>query len=203
MAYLKDWPDFAKFSLLFFVGTIILNIFARPLTELLTPFCTGPIWFGAMIGACLFVFVSLPYIPFSWKRYRQKSFLPLLFNAVIPVMLFYVRFDELWWEFRFWLNRDEYQEVVQLVEEGSLVSTEGVVELPAEYHHLTVGDAILVDRNNGVTRIYFYVYKGGRAFNPVGYVYRSDGQPCQYSDFGYAWARAEPRRPNWSFCLRR
>ncbi len=90
-----------------------------------------------------------------------------------------------------------------MVEEGRIKPNDiGLAKLPPEYRHISRGGAIMVERDDGVTSVFFFTFRGVLD-NFSGYMYRSNDTPPPQYLMGGDWVQIERKQPYWFFCASR
>jgi hypothetical protein len=139
--------------------------------------------FSDVIAAIFFMFFMLSYIVIiylilsdsifilkKWKEYHSRTLIPfLLLAAGISVSFSVSGFSYLYIEYRFEKYLPQYEEVVQLMQDG-LIETDKRIILPNKYKHLAYLAGGYKDSENVFT-VEFWV--GG--INRMLYIYRSNG----------------------------
>lgn len=153
------------------------------------------------LGLLLLIIISFIALSFRIRKNRKWASFPLLINIGTLLIIIFVPFTSMWLNWQFNSNWQEYNEVVQLIEDGEIKPDEnGAIRLPPKYRHLSKGGGwIEVEKKDGVTRIFFYTFVGVLD-NFSGFMYSSDNSPPKRGDLGGDWKQIEQQRPNWFFC---
>ncbi len=196
-------PIMAIISVMFGIDFIVLLAFQWILVDYLTPFCMVPLLIVMSVILLILIGGSLIYLPLQFKKNRWRATLPLVINLIVFLIVWFVPFTDIWLDFQFKSNWEEYTKVVHLIEEGEIQVPQdgyGLVLLPKEYRHLSRGGGeVIVDTRGGVTRVFFFTFRG-ILDNFSGFMYRSDDTPPSPYDFGGDWKQIIKLRPHWYFC---
>ena len=194
-------PSFGTVSILFGVVLIAITAMQWTLIESFTPFCFGPILLAMWAFLGLLILASIVYVPIEFAEDPAKAFIPLAINIAVLLIIWFVPFTSIHLDSEFSSNWNDYNEVVKSVEEGEISpDDQGHVLLPQEYRHLSKGGGeIMIDTSDGVTRVFFFTFRGVLD-NYSGVMYRSDDKPPQSGDFGEDWEQVVQKRPHWFFC---
>ena len=192
---------FTMFCIGFGFFLIVFTFFQWDLIDYLTSFFLPLLLLLLWAVLAIITLGSMIYIPFQFKKIRWKSIFPLFVNSIIIFVLYFVPFNSLWLDFRFWTNKSDFEHIIKMYESGELQkpTESGRIELPLKYKYLSKGGGdIFVDNSNGITSMFFYTYRG--IGNSSGFIYRSnDLPPTQYllNRNCYQLERIEPK---WFFC---
>jgi hypothetical protein len=101
----------------------------------------------------------------------------------------------------FKMNKSEREEVIKMVENGSLkpnVSHDSLlIHLPKEYEHLSKGGGeIIVEKTGGSYTIFFFTYRG-ILDNFSGFVYSPNDKRPSKNDFGGDFKEIKRYCENW------
>ncbi len=192
---------FTIISLCFSVSIIGITALSWSLVDYLNPFCMGALLLLSWVSLIIMIVASIIYLLFRIKKNITRAITPFIINVTTLLIICFVPFTEIWLELEFRLKWNDYNDVVKLVEEGQIEADKwGIALLPLEYRHTSRGGGeIIIDKRDGVTRIFFFTYRG-ILDNFSGYMYRSDDNPPQEFDFGGDWSQVEKKRPHWFFC---
>jgi hypothetical protein len=186
-----------------FFGFCIITFTALQwiLIDILTPFCIGPVILISFLCLILMLLASVIYIPFRIKKHLVEAFAPLVINVATCAIIWFVPFNNIWLDIVFSANWQGYNEVVQMVERGEIGLVTGkAVQLPQKYQYLSTGGGdIIIEKQDGVTSILFFTYRGVLD-NYSGYVYRSDNSPPPEDDLLGPWKQVMQKKPHWFFC---
>lgn len=184
-------------SVLFGIVVIEATALQWEFEESLTPFCMGPVLLLLHGVLLILVLTSAIHLLIQVGRNWKLAVLPLAINLSVVAILWFVPFTSLWLAREFRMNWEGYNEVVALVEAGEIQPySYDLAPLPSEYCRLSRGCEILIDRSDGVTRVFFYTFRGVLD-NFSGYMYRSDDSPPEPSSFGGDWHEINQVRPHW------
>jgi hypothetical protein len=95
-------------------------------------------------------------------------------------------------------KKDEREEIIKMVESGTLNSSTGLTKLPYKYKNLSDGGEIVIERNENEILILFFTYRG-MLDNFSGYVYSSNDQKPIQNDFDGDIKQVEKMEKNWYF----
>lgn len=182
-------------------GVVIIAITALEwiLVEILTPFMMAPLQLLSWAVLGLLILVSMIYFAARCRKNLRRSSLPLLINTVVVLILWFVPFTDIWLNLEFNVNKNKYDQVVQMVERGDLHSVAYVTQLPPAYRSISRGGDVIIDRSDGVTSVFFFTFRGVLD-NFSGYMYRSnDALPPENFMLG-DWVQIKRKRPYWFFC---
>ncbi len=195
----KKRPSFAAVSLCFGVAFVAVHALQWPLTDLLTPFCVGPLLLAVKAALALLIVGAIVYWLIGLDDPIWNA-VPLAINIGALLIVLLVPFTAIWLDAEFRAHRDEYHQVVELVEAGAIQpESHYLASLPPEYRHLSRGGGeIMIDTRDGVTRVFFFTF-AGVLDNFSGFIYRSDDNPPQAGDFGADWQQVEQKRAHWYF----
>ena len=174
------------------------------LVDFLTPFLMAPIMLFLWAGLAGLTFASIVYLVAQFRKNVRRAVLPLLINGVTFLILWWVPFTTIWLDLEFRLNYQAYNEVVRMVEDGRIKPNDiGLAKLPPEYRHISRGGGeIKIERDDGVTSVFFYTFRGVLD-NFSGYMYRSNDTPPPQDFMGGDWVQIERMQPYWFFCASR
>ena len=116
-----------------------------------------------------------------------------MINLAVLLVIVFVPYTEI----KFFLNQDEYNDVIQLINDKQIQPGDtGFALLPKHYTHLSrCGGEVMIDQKDNVTRVLFFTYRS--AWDDFrGYVYRSDDNLPQDNDF----ADRPNRLRSWKYC---
>lgn len=148
----------------------------------------------------LIALIFSSFLLLAASRNRRLAAMPLIINLGTLLIVQTVPFDGLWQEMSFRWRWRTYQEIAAKIEAGEVAVEDGLVTLPPQYRHVTADGRILIDRHDGITRIFFFT-EWASSQRYAGYFYRSDGKPPQPDDFGGQWHYITRKRPYWYFCI--
>lgn len=185
-------------------GLVVIAVTALQwvLVEILTPFMMTPLQLLLWAVLGLLMLVSIIYFVARRRKNPRQARLPLLINAVVILILWFVPFTDIWLDLEFRMNKAAYQQVVRMVESGELPSATYTMQLPSAYSSISRGGDTIVDRSDGVTSIFFFTCRGVLD-NFSGYMYRSnDTPPSEWLMLG-DWVQIKRKQPYWFFCASR
>ncbi len=185
-----------------FYGVIIIMFTAVQwiIIDFLGPFLVGPLLLCLWSGFLILLPGSIIYFIFQFNKNIKKACLPLLINVFTILILVFVPFTAIWLNIEFRLNKNAYDEVIKMVENGELQPNSiGLTRLPPEYRRISRGGDIVVDKQDHVTSVFFYTYRGVLD-NFSGYMYRSDNSFPPPDFMGGDWVQVERKQPKWFFC---
>jgi hypothetical protein len=192
----------AMVSIWFGVSLIAVAFFQWKLEEYLTPFLLNPLFLCLLAALGLLVVASIIYLLLNLKNPKQ-AVQPLLINVATGLVFFFVPFTDIWLALEFRSNLKDYNEVVDLVEEGHLQPNDiGLARLPQKYHGLSQGDDIIIDTSDGTLSVFFFTFRG-ILDNYSGFMYRSDDTPPGNGIAWGDWFQVERKRAQWYFCASR
>ena len=150
------------------------------------------------------LFLGLAPLVWAWCRKVPAYWLvafPLCISMLFTLILIFVPFTSIWLDWQFKYHFAEYAAVIEQVEAGQIQpNARGLAVLPETLRHLSRGGGeIWIDRDHGVTRVFFFTFRGVLD-NCSGIMYRSDGARPDRHDFWGDWKQIEALRPNWYFC---
>ena len=199
--YAHEFPPLGMVSIWFGVILIGITAVAHFFTASPTQLWANPIMTGLQLALVALIMGSLLYLVLQASCGLKLAAVPLIINVGTLLIVRFVPFDGLWQEMRFQWHWADYNNVVQLVENGSLQPDEqGYALLPHRYRSLVRdGDAVRINTDDDVTRIFFYTKRQSpQSFS--GYLYRSDNNPPQPGDFDGRWRYVAQKRPHWFYC---
>jgi hypothetical protein len=209
MAVENTSPKFKSVSVLAVVcicfGFLIIATTALQwvLVEFLTPFLMAPMMLFLWTGFAGLTLATMVYLVAQFKKNLMRAVLPLLINGVTFLILWRVPFTTIWLDLEFRLNYQAYDEIVKMVEDGRIQPNDiGLARLPSGYRHISRGGDIQVERNDGVTSVFFYTFRGVLD-NFSGYMYRSNDTPPPQHFMAGDWVQIERKQPHWFFCASR
>jgi hypothetical protein len=99
-------------------GLVIIAVTALQwvLVEILTPFIMTPLQLLLWAVLGLLMLVSIIYFVARRRKNPRQARLPLLINAVVILILWFVPFTDIWLDLEFRMNKAAYQQVVRMVE---------------------------------------------------------------------------------------
>lgn len=190
-------------SISIFLAVVLIAMTALQwvLIDYFTPFCIGPLLLAMWGMVAALILVSIICLPSRIRGSWKQAILPLVINIGTLAIVHFVPFTSIWLELEFRVNWSDYNEVVKLVEDGEIQPNErGLVLLPPEYRHLSKGGGeVIIDTSGGVTRVFFFTFRGVLD-NFSGYMYRSDDNPPRREGFWGDWKQIVQKRPHWFFC---
>lgn len=187
-------------SIIYGAFAIVFTALQWFLVRFLTPFLIGPallcLWGLLAILMILTIVCGL----FEVRKNPKRAIFPLLINMITFLILWFVPFTSIWLDFEFRLNKSKYDDIALMVENGQIHPGDiGYAQLPPEYEHISRGGQIIIKKENGVTSVFFFTFRGVLdSFS--GYMYRSDDTPPpEYFMYG-DWFQIERNQPQWFFC---
>ncbi|WP_420628260.1 hypothetical protein [Candidatus Leptofilum sp.] len=189
----------AIICLLYGAVSIILTALQWFLVRFLTPFLMAPALLCSWGLFAILMLITIVYFFREVRKTPKKASLPLLINIVTFLILWFVPFTSLWLEFEFKLNKSQYDEIVLMVENEQIQPGEiGLAQLPPGYENVSRGGQIIIQKENGVTSVFFFTFRGVLdSFS--GYMYRSDDTPPPKNFIG-DWFQIERKESHWFFC---
>jgi hypothetical protein len=110
----------------------------------------------------------------KWKDYKSQTLIPMgILAAGIVFSIFINGFCHWYIEYRFEKYLPQYEQVVQLIHEGSIETNEGII-LPKKYSHLAYLTRAYKDSQDILT-VEFWVGGAGPPPKHFLYIYRSNG----------------------------
>jgi hypothetical protein len=189
-------------SNIFGIILIATTFWQWDLVDYVTPFLVGPLLLCLLGGLLTPIIASVIHLIVNLKQRLSRAFQPLLVNLITLLLILFVPLTEIWLDLEFRLNWSGYNEVVQMVIEGTLEPDDiGLVRLPAEYRHLSKGGGdIIVDSSDGTLSVFFFTFRG-ILDNYSGFMYRSNDTPPTGEYTIGDWRQVIRKRPHWYFCV--
>jgi hypothetical protein len=199
--YRPDFPSLGLFSTWF--GAILIGLTAiLQLGQSRSSIWAEPVREGLQFLLVALLLASLFYLPIRTDRGVKWAALPLAINLGTLIIVQLVPFADLGEAWRFRSRISQYQDVVQMIESGTLLpGASGVATLPEAYRHLSADNGrIWVETDGTVTAVFFFT-KQISPGNFSGYLYRSDNNPPQQGDFLGRWRYVLQQQAHWYFCI--
>jgi hypothetical protein len=199
--YRPDFPSLGLFSTWF--GVVLIGLTAvLQLGQSPSRIWAEPVVDGLQFLLVALLLASIFYLPFRTGRGVKWAALPLVINIGTLIIVQLVPFADLGEAWRFRWRSSQYQDVVQMIEAGTLLSDEsGVVTLPEAYRHLSADNGrIRVETDGAVTAVFFFTEQTAPG-NFSGYLYRSDHNSPQRGDFLGSWRYVAQQQAHWYFCI--
>ncbi|WP_239696684.1 hypothetical protein [Paenibacillus oryzisoli] len=119
---------------------------------------------------------------------------------MISILLyFFFPFTQLMINLDFAVNREERQEVLQLIESEKISPNvsynNSIIHLPEKYQHLSKGGGDILIEDNG-QEVFFFTFRG-ILDNFSGFIYSSYDQEPQNEDFGGDYKEVKRIDKNW------
>ena len=186
-------------SIVFGILLIGANAYQWSLVQVLTPFCLGPLLLLLFLGQLFLLLVSAIRLVFRFRNLKD-NLLPIGVNCSILLIVIFVPFTEIWLEAKFRSNWNGFNEVVTLVEDGTIKPNEyRIAMLPEQYQYLSIEGRILIDQDDEITKVFFFTFSGVLD-NYSGFIYRADDVPPQPFDLWTECKQLKEKRPHWYFC---
>ena len=177
----------------------------------------------------ILVVISCGYIAKHFSKEKFYSFLPFLINAISISIIVFFPLSSIWpenlippdksedqlfitlgifkWKDLFYADydqhRDEYNEVIHLIENGELkVPSENysLIDLPKNFEYLSRGGGqIMIEKKDDRFQVFFYTFRGVLD-NFSGYMYKPDGKKPTTDDFLGDWKQILKIDENWYYC---
>ncbi len=200
--YKPDFPSLGLFSTWF--GVILIGV-----TAVLQAGTSsrGGSWAQPLVEGMKFLLValilaSMLYLPFRADRGVKWAALPLAINLGTLIIVQGVPFAALWQTARFRWQLEQYEMVVQMVENGDLIAGDsGTILLPEAYRFLSPANGRVAVETDGETSAIFFFTEQNSPRNFAGYLYRSDSNPPQQGAFMGRWRHVAQKRANWYYCI--
>lgn len=175
---------------------VLVNIFSAFLAPLVDIAVAG-FYFVITVWAIVFFF--------SWRKNNLKEAItPIIVQLAAFILVSLVPFGDIAVNLDFKLKFSDRMKVVQMIETGelkpNLARDQSLILLPAEYSSLSDGGEIIVERENGVTKVFFYTVRGMRD-NFSGFIFRSDALKPSNEDFDGDFKRIEKFRDHWFYAV--
>jgi hypothetical protein len=199
--YRPDFPSLGLFSTWF--GVVLIGLTAvLQLGQSPSRIWAEPVVDGLQFLLVALLLASIFYLPFRTDRGVKWAALPLVINIGTLIIVQLVPFADLGQAWRFRWRSSQYQDVVQMIESGTLLPGEsGVVTLPEAYRHLSgVNGRIWVETDEDVTAVFFLTEQSAPG-SFSGYLYRSDNNPPQQGNFLGSWRYVAQQQAHWYFCI--
>lgn len=186
------------------IGSMIilfLNIYRLTLVDILTPFFAP---FIEILGYIVFFICSLivfVYFVVSKSFNKAKIGIPFLLNLIIFILVLIVPFTSIVLDFDFLFNKEEREDVVRMVLDGSLKpnvsNNELLIRLPEEYTKLSKGGGeIWVEGYGQSAQILFFTYRGVVG-NMAGFIYTANDSAPDEMLFGGDFLEVKKLDKNW------
>lgn len=190
-----------SFSILSSVLLLLINIFKWSLVDIFTVFLFPFIQLGAGIIFLIISILSIIYLGFKFHKLKYKAIIPLAINIITLIIVFTVPFTSIMLYLDFKFNMDERKEVVEMVKsrelEPNVLNNDSLIRLPERYEHLSKGGGeIIVERDKGKLKIFFYTYRG-ILDNFSGFAYISDDSKLSSKDFYGDFKEIKKKSDHW------
>lgn len=180
---------------------LFLNIYRLTLVDILTPFFAP---FIEILGYIVFFICSLivfVYFVVSKSFNRARNGIPFLLNLIIFILVLIVPFTSIVLDFDFRFNKEEREDVVRMVLDGSLKpnvsNNELLIRLPEEYKKLSKGGGeFWVEGYGQSAEILFFTYRGVVG-NMAGFIYTANDSVPDEMLFGGDFMEVEKLDKNW------
>ncbi|WP_238579198.1 hypothetical protein [Neobacillus niacini] len=190
-----------KHNRLFFLSlassilVILIAFFQWNLIEIITEFLMLPIW---LVVFGFFIVITVKTI---LNLFKNKDWKPFTIQLLTTILWLFFPFTQVMLNLDFKMNKSEREEVVEMVEQGTLkpnVSYDSLlIHLPKKYDQLSKGGGEIVIEKNG-NLILFFTYRG-ILDNFSGFVYSPNDKKPSQSDFDGDFKQIEKLDENWYF----
>lgn len=131
------------------------------------------------------------------KRKVTYSVSPLIINVLMFFLIVFIPFSEIGHELMYLKNVDAYNEVIQMIQDGSFEEAGRLWKLPAEYSYLSDGGEIVFEENQEGFCIMFYIVRGLSISSHNGYIFCSGGTTPNGHDIEFNVDAIVQKDENW------
>lgn len=178
---------------------ILISFFQWHLTDVITEFLMIPIWLLVFV---LFIVVTVQSL---FILFKKKDWKPFFIQFVTIVIWLFVPFTQIALDIDFKINKEEREEVVKSIEQGTLKpnvpNSPNTIRLPEGYEHLSKGGGEIFIDNNGDNNLVLFLTNRGILDGFSGFVYSPNDKKPRKTNFDGDIKEIEKIDTNWYFVV--